>query len=160
MVLLRGVRAEGRNGRKGRHGCKIASLRSTRGAPTSSLIMTAGIGMRAQTHGGCPTMNAGRQQVLQVAEPASKKNHSNGNLWTSMAGREIPARVTGSAVVERKPRVFVCGQSPAARGDFPNAGQERGGRSGRTGVCGTIPCGRPPEGRRGHPGPVIAWKCN
>ena len=60
-------------------------------------------------------MKAGRQQVLQLAELASKKNHSNGNLWTSMTGREIPARVSGSAVVERKPRVFVAADNRLLR---------------------------------------------
>src|SRR5439155_1628257 len=77
--------------------------------------MTAGIGVRARTHGGCPTMNAGTQQIVQEAESAQKKNHSNGDLPTNKAAREIAARVNGSAVVERKPRVFVAADNRLLR---------------------------------------------
>jgi len=82
---------------------------------SKSLIMTAGIGVRARTHGGCPTMNAGTQQIVQEAESAQKKNHSNGDLRTNKAAREIAARVNGNAVVERKPRVFVAADNRLLR---------------------------------------------
>ena len=82
---------------------------------SKSLIMTAGIGMRTRTHRGCSTMNAGTQQIVQEAESAQKKNHSNGDLRTNKAAREIAARVNGSAVVERKPRVFVAADNRLLR---------------------------------------------
>ncbi len=53
-------------------------------------------------------MNAGTRQILQVAEPAPKRNHSNGELRTSIAAKQIAARENGGAVVGRKPRVFVA----------------------------------------------------
>jgi len=53
-------------------------------------------------------MNAGTQQILQEAEPAPERNVSNDDLRTNKAAREIAARVNGSAVVDRKPRVFVA----------------------------------------------------
>jgi len=82
---------------------------------SKSLIMTAGIGMRTRTHRGCSTMNAGTQQIVQEAESAQKKNHSNGDLRTNKTAREIAARVNGSAVVERKPRVFVAADNRLLR---------------------------------------------
>src|SRR2546423_1462072 len=77
--------------------------------------MTAAIGMRARTHGGCPTMDAGTQQILHEAEAAPKGIHSNGDPRTNKAPREIAARVNGSAVVERKPRVFVVADNRLLR---------------------------------------------
>ena len=53
-------------------------------------------------------MNAGTQQILQEAEPVPERNVSNDDLRTNKAAREIAARVNGSAVVDRKPRVFVA----------------------------------------------------
>jgi len=53
-------------------------------------------------------MNAGTQQILQEAESAQKKNQSNGDLRANKATTETTARVNGSAVVERKSRVFVA----------------------------------------------------
>jgi DNA-binding NarL/FixJ family response regulator len=82
---------------------------------SKSLIMTAAIGMRARTHGGCPTMNTGKQQILQETEPAPKRNRSNGDLRTNGAPREFAARGNGSAVVERKPRVFVAADNRLLR---------------------------------------------
>ena len=60
-------------------------------------------------------MNAGTQQIVEEAESAKKKNHSNGDLPTNKAAREIAARVNGSAVVERKPRVFVAADNRLLR---------------------------------------------
>ena len=60
-------------------------------------------------------MNAGTRQIVQEAGPAQKKNHSNGDLRTNKAAREIAARVNGSAVVERKPRVFVAADNRLLR---------------------------------------------
>src|SRR6266704_2890107 len=65
-------------------------------------------GHEGANSGGCPTMNAGTRQILQVAEPAPKRNHSNGELRTSIAAKQIAARENGGAVVGRKPRVFVA----------------------------------------------------
>src|SRR5260370_23389538 len=70
--------------------------------------MTACLGMRAPTHGGSPTMNTGTRQILQVAEPAPKRNHSNGEPRTTIGARQIAARENGGAVVRREPRVFVA----------------------------------------------------
>src|SRR5260370_39705694 len=72
-----------------------------------SLIMTFGIGMRAETHGGCPKMNACTRQSLQVEERAEKNIHSNGDRRTNIAGGEKAARVNGGAIAKPKPRV--CG---------------------------------------------------
>ena len=60
-----------------------------------SLVMTFGMGMRAETHGGCSTMNAGTRQTLQVAEQAEKKIHSNGNRPRNIVAGETAARVNG-----------------------------------------------------------------
>src|SRR5437762_12058033 len=60
-------------------------------------------------------MNAGTRQIVQEAGPAKKENHSNGDLPTNKAAREIAARVNGSAVVERKPRVFVAADNRLLR---------------------------------------------
>jgi DNA-binding NarL/FixJ family response regulator len=60
-------------------------------------------------------MNAGTQQILQEAEPAQKKTQSNGDLRTNKITREIAGRVNGTAVVERKPRVFVSADNRLLR---------------------------------------------
>src|SRR6266852_9492792 len=80
-----------------------------------SLIMTFGMGMRAETHGGCPTMNAGTRQILEVAEQAKKKINSNGGRRTNIAVGESAMRVNGGAVVGRKPRVFVAAENRLLR---------------------------------------------
>src|SRR5260370_20696050 len=71
-----------------------------------SLIMTAGLGMGAETHGGCPTMNAGAHQILQVAEQAQKTIHSNSDRRTNATIPESAARMNGGAV-SGTPRVRV-----------------------------------------------------
>src|SRR5258708_10097073 len=76
-----------------------------------SLIMTFGMGMRAETHGGCPTMNAGTRQILEVAEQAKKKINSNGGRRTNIAVGESAMRVNGGAGVGRKPRGFVAAEN-------------------------------------------------
>src|SRR6266849_5320008 len=69
----------------------------------NSLIMT--LGMRAETHGGCPTMNTGARQVLQGAEQAQKRIHSNGDRRTNIAVGETAAGAIGGAIAGHKPRV-------------------------------------------------------
>jgi len=56
-----------------RRGCRIAKVRRTAWGSNESLIMTFGMDMRAKTHGGCPTMNAGTRQILHVTEQAPRK---------------------------------------------------------------------------------------
>src|SRR5260370_28090752 len=73
-----------------------------------SLIMMFGIGMRAETNGGCPKMNVGTRQSLQVEEQTEINIHSNGDRRTSIAVGEKTARVNGGAIAKRKPRVFVA----------------------------------------------------
>ncbi len=41
---------------------------------SKSLIIMLGISISAETHGGCPTMNAGTRQILQAAEQAKKRS--------------------------------------------------------------------------------------
>jgi hypothetical protein len=71
-----------------------------------SLIMRSGWSMRAETHGGCPTMNAGTRPALQAAEQAQKKTHSNGDRRTNSPGSESAARANCSAVAGRRPRLW------------------------------------------------------
>src|SRR5260370_34787858 len=68
-----------------------------------SLIMTFGIGMRAETHGGCPKMNACTRQSLQVEERAEKNIHSNGDRRANIAVGEKAARGNGGAIARPKP---------------------------------------------------------
>src|SRR5260370_12152753 len=89
-----------------RRGCKIAAVRRNAWSSNITLIMTFGIGMRAETHGGCPKMNAGTRQSLQVEERAEKNIHSNGDRRTNIAVGEKAARVNGGAIAKPKPRVF------------------------------------------------------
>src|SRR5260370_30091314 len=96
--------AGNRGGR--RHGCKIAAVRCNAWGSNKSLIMTFGMGMRAETHGGCPKMNAGTRQSLQAEEQTEVKIHSNGDRRTSIAVGEEAARVNGGAIAKRKPRHF------------------------------------------------------
>jgi DNA-binding NarL/FixJ family response regulator len=79
------------------------------------LIMTFGIGMRAETHGGCPKMNACTRQSLQVEERAEKNIHSNGDRRTNIAVGEKTARVNGGAIAKPKPRVFVAAENRLLR---------------------------------------------
>src|SRR2546430_1548374 len=72
--------------------------------------MTAGIGVRARTHGGCPTMNAGTQQIVEEAVSAKKKNHSNGDLPTNKAAREITALPFTRAAISLA--ALLVGRSP------------------------------------------------
>src|SRR6266851_9498232 len=80
-----------------------------------SLIMTAGLGMGAETHGGCPTMGAGTRQILQLAEQAQKRIHSNGDRRRSTVVVESAARMNGGAAVGQKPRVFVAAENRLLR---------------------------------------------
>jgi len=80
-----------------------------------SLIMTADLGMGAETHGGCPTMNAGARQILQVAEQAQKRIHSNGDRRTNATMGESAARMNGGAVAGQRPRVFVAAENRLLR---------------------------------------------
>ena len=57
-----------------------------------SAITTIGAGMRAETPGGHPTMNAGTRQILRVAEQAPRKSNSNDNRRTNIAAEESAAR--------------------------------------------------------------------
>src|SRR5437763_531013 len=77
--------------------------------------MTAGIGMRGRTHGGCSPMNAGTQQREEEGERGAEKNKTNRDITTNKAAREIAARVNGTAVVERKPRVLVSADNRLLR---------------------------------------------
>src|SRR5258708_27977473 len=71
-----------------------------------SLIMTFGMGMRAETHGGCPTMNAGTRQILEVAEQAKKKINSNGGRPTNIAVWERAMRAKTPARTVPQPRAL------------------------------------------------------
>jgi two-component system, NarL family, nitrate/nitrite response regulator NarL len=77
--------------------------------------MTVDMGMRAETHGGCPTVNTGTRQVLREAEQAQKRIHSNGDRRTNIKLGESAARVNGGAVVGHKPRVFVAAENRLLR---------------------------------------------
>src|SRR6266481_523677 len=100
-------------------GCKIAPVRGTRWGSKKSQIMTADTGMRADTRGGQPTMNAGTRQILQLAEQAQKRIHSNGSGRTStpVGGPKggIEARPNVRAAVGQKPRVFVAAENRLLR---------------------------------------------
>jgi DNA-binding NarL/FixJ family response regulator len=80
-----------------------------------SLIMTLGLGMRAEIHGGCPTMSTATRQILQVAEQAQKRINSNGDRRTNTAVGESATRVSGGAVAGQKPRVFVAAENRLLR---------------------------------------------
>jgi hypothetical protein len=97
-----------------RRSCRIAKVRRAWGS-NKSLIMTFGMDMRAKTHGGYPTMNAGTRQILHVTEQAPKKINSNGNRRTGIAVEESAARVNGSTAPGAKPRVFVAAENRLLR---------------------------------------------
>jgi DNA-binding NarL/FixJ family response regulator len=80
-----------------------------------SLITPLGMGMKAETVGGCPTMSLGTRQILQVAEQAQKRIHSNGDRRTNMAVLESETRGNGGAGARRKPRVFVAAENRLLR---------------------------------------------
>src|SRR5260370_10021133 len=84
------------------------------------LIMMFGIGMRAETHGGCPKMNVGTRQSLQVEEQTEINIHSNGARRTSIAVGEKTALVNGGALAKRKTRVLVAAENRRfGTGRFP-----------------------------------------
>jgi DNA-binding NarL/FixJ family response regulator len=60
-------------------------------------------------------MSTATRQILQVAEQAQKRINSNGDRRTNTAVGESAARVSGGAVVERKPRVFVAAENRLLR---------------------------------------------
>ncbi len=65
---------------------------------SKSLIIMFGISISAETHGGCPTMNAGTRQILQAAEQAKKKINSNGDRRTNVVAGESAARVNDGTI--------------------------------------------------------------
>jgi hypothetical protein len=77
--------------------------------------MTLGMGMEAESYGGCLTMSVGTRQVLQVAEQLQKRSNSNGDRRTNFAVVESAARVNGGANAKRKPRVFVAAENRLLR---------------------------------------------
>ncbi len=77
--------------------------------------MKQGLGMKAEDQGGCPTMNVGTRQILQLAEQAQKRIHSNGDRRRSTVVVESAARMNGGAGVGRKPRVFVAAENRLLR---------------------------------------------
>jgi DNA-binding NarL/FixJ family response regulator len=79
------------------------------------LIMTLVLDMRAEIHGGCPTMSAATRQILQVAEPTQKRINSNGDRRTNIALGESAARVNSSVGMRQKPRVFVAAENRLLR---------------------------------------------
>src|SRR5260370_40181690 len=92
-----------------------------------SLIMTFGIGMRAETHGGWPKMNACTRQSLQVEERAEKNIHSNGDRRTNIAVGEKAARVNGGSNAKPKTTVFgVSGKRRSGRASFRMRGKNGG----------------------------------
>lgn len=60
-------------------------------------------------------MNVGAQQILQEPQAGAKRTPSNGDLRTNTAAREVAVRVNGSAIVKRKPRVFVAADNRLVR---------------------------------------------
>jgi hypothetical protein len=77
--------------------------------------MTLAMGMRAETHGGCPTMSVGTRQILQVAEPPQKKINLNVDRHPSIAVLENATPAIGSACTMPKPRVFVAAENRLLR---------------------------------------------
>src|SRR5258708_9454872 len=107
MILLVGfLRLTPREWRGTERCCKIALLadRYALGSP-KSLIMTLGMGMRAETNGGCPTMGVGTRHVLQVAEQTQKRSNLNGDRRINFAALESGVRLNAGADVRRRPRV-------------------------------------------------------
>jgi len=82
---------------------------------SKSLIIMFGISISAETHGGCPTMNAGTRQILQAAEQAKKKINSNGDRRTNVVAGESAARVNDGTIARQKPRVFVAAENRLLR---------------------------------------------
>ena len=60
-------------------------------------------------------MNAGTRQILQVAEQAEKKIHSNGSRPRNIVAGETAARVNGGAIARQKPRVYVAAENRLLR---------------------------------------------
>jgi DNA-binding NarL/FixJ family response regulator len=60
-------------------------------------------------------MNAGTRQVLQLAEQAQRRIHSNGGRRTNTRVGGIETRSNGGAAVGHKPRVFVAAENRLLR---------------------------------------------
>jgi len=60
-------------------------------------------------------MNVGTRHVLQLAEQAQKKIHSNRDRRMNTSAAPIEARPNGGASVRRKPRVFVAAENRLLR---------------------------------------------
>jgi len=60
-------------------------------------------------------MNAGTRQVLQLAEQAQRRIHSNGGRRTNTPVGGIETRSNGGAAVGHKPRVFVAAENRLLR---------------------------------------------
>jgi DNA-binding NarL/FixJ family response regulator len=60
-------------------------------------------------------MNVGTRQILQLADQAQKRIHSNGDRRTNVPPGGMEARANGVAAVARKPRVFVAAESRLLR---------------------------------------------
>src|SRR5258708_33785906 len=71
---------------------------------SKSLIIMLGISISAETHGGCPTMNAGTRQILQAAEQAKKKINSNGDRRTNIVAGEKAAGRNRGKTAGQEPR--------------------------------------------------------
>lgn len=115
MVLLLGFAGYGGRLKKIRRRLQNCNSKVKAWGSIESLIMTLGMGMRAETDGGCPSMSVGTRQTLQVAEQAQKKNGLNGDRRANITALENTARVNGSATARRKPRVFVAAENRLLR---------------------------------------------
>jgi two-component system NarL family response regulator len=115
MVLLVGVCSLVR--KSGRNTWRLQNCISEMCAwgSNESLIMTLGMGMRAETERGCPTMSVGTRQVLQVTELAQKKINGNADRRTNIEVLETTARTNGGAIAKRRPRVFVAAENRLLR---------------------------------------------
>src|SRR5260370_7266370 len=113
MILLVGfLRLTPRDWRGTERGCKIALLADRYAwGSTKSLIMTLGMGMRAETNGGCPTMGVGTRHVLQVAEQTQKRSNLNGDRRINFAPLETGVRQNPRAHARPRPRLFTPPQN-------------------------------------------------
>jgi DNA-binding NarL/FixJ family response regulator len=60
-------------------------------------------------------MSAGTRQILQLAEQAQKRIHSNGDRRTAITVEESASPARGGALVGQKPRVFVAAENRLLR---------------------------------------------
>jgi DNA-binding NarL/FixJ family response regulator len=60
-------------------------------------------------------MSTGTRQIVQLAEQAQKRIHSNGDRRTSTMVAESAARMNGGAAFGQKPRVFVAAENRLLR---------------------------------------------